>query len=168
MIDWDELVCHEGPGVWRAIYRIVRSSADADECLQETFVAALNVSARGQVDCWPALLKRLAVARAVDCLRRRVRRTRREELMDATLLAAGSAGPHEHAEAAELADELRWALAQLPARSAEVFCLHELEGWTYEEIGAQCSLSGNAVGALLHRTKLKLRKLLRSTKSRRT
>jgi RNA polymerase sigma-70 factor (ECF subfamily) len=82
-------------------------------------------------------------------------------------LVAESGGPHEQAEAAELADELRWALAQLPARSAEVFCLHELEGWTYEEIGAQCSLSGNAVGALLHRTKSKLRKLLSSTKSRR-
>jgi RNA polymerase sigma-70 factor (ECF subfamily) len=167
MIDWDELVRREGPAVWLASYRIVRSSADADECLQETFVAALNVSARGHVDCWPALLKRLAVTRAVDCLRRRIRRTRREALVDVTVLAAGSASPPEHAEAAELADELRWALAQLPARSAEVFCLHELEGWTYEEIGAQCSLSSNAVGALLHRTKSKLRKVLSSTKSRR-
>jgi RNA polymerase sigma-70 factor (ECF subfamily) len=168
MIDWDELVRREGPGVWRAIYRIVRNSSDADECLQETFVAALKFAERQQVDCLPALLKRLAIARAVDCLRRRVRRTRREETVDVAALATGSTGPQMLAEAAELADELRWALAKIPARSAEVFCLHELEGWTYEQIGVQCSLSGNAVGALLHRTKKKLRDLLSSTKSRRT
>ncbi len=166
MIDWDELVRREGPEVWRAIYRIVRSSADADECLQETFVAALKFCERQRVDCLPALLKRLAVARAVDCLRRRVRRTRREETIDVAALAASSVGPQGSAEAAELADELRRALAQLPARSAEVFCLHELEGWTYEQIGVECSLSGNAIGVLLHRTKKKLRDLLSSTRSR--
>jgi RNA polymerase sigma factor (sigma-70 family) len=88
--------------------------------------------------------------------------------VDVAALPSGTGNPTVQAEAAELAEELRWALAQIPARSAEVFCLHELEGWTYEQIGAECALSGNAVGALLHRTKSKLRKLLRSTKSRHT
>jgi DNA-directed RNA polymerase specialized sigma24 family protein len=49
MIDWDELVRHEGPAVWRTAYRIVRNGADADECFQEALLAALRVSDRQPV-----------------------------------------------------------------------------------------------------------------------
>ena len=40
MIDWDELMGREGTAVWRTAYRLVRNEADADECFQETFLAA--------------------------------------------------------------------------------------------------------------------------------
>jgi RNA polymerase sigma-70 factor (ECF subfamily) len=160
MVDWDELVRREGPVVWRAIFRLVGNRADADECLQETFVAAVRLSGRQAVENWPALLKRLSMARAVDCLRRRARRGRRAETADVTAMAGGAALPDAEAERAELAAALRLALAQLPARSAEAFLLHELEGWSYQEIGEHLSVSAAAVGALLHRARRKLRKLL--------
>jgi len=166
MVDWDELVRREGPAVWRTIYRLVQNQADADECLQETFVAAVKLSNYQAVGNWQALLKRLAIARAVDCVRQRLRRTRREDAIDVAMIAATVPDPHEQAETAELATALRWALAQIPARSAEVFCLHELEGWSYQEIGDQLSLSSNAIGVLLHRTRQKLRKLLSNSLER--
>ena len=166
MVDWDELVRREGPAVWRTIYRLVQNQADADECLQETFVAAVKLSNRQAVGNWPALLKRLAIARAVDCVRQRLRRTRREDATDVATIVTAVPDPHEQVETAELATALRWALAQIPVRSAEVFCLHELEGWSYQEVGDYLSLSSNAVGVLLHRTRQKLRKLLTNTLER--
>ena len=66
MVDWDELVRREGPVVWRTIYRLVHNQADADECMQETFVAAVKYSHHQPVGNWQAMPKRLAVARAVD------------------------------------------------------------------------------------------------------
>ena len=160
MIDWDELMEREGPSVWRTAYRLVRNEADADECFQETFLAALELSNRQSVRNWPALLQRLATRRAIDRLRNRMRRERREEIADLALAEAVQADPSQEAEAAELSSALRWALAQLPARQAEVFCLHELVDWSHQQIADQLGISANAVGVILHRTRQKLRELL--------
>ncbi len=166
MVDWDELVRREGPALWRTIYRLVQNQADADECLQETFVAAVKLSNHQPVGNWQSLLKRLAIARAVDRVRQRLRRTRREDATDVATIVTTVPDPHEQAVTAELAAAIRCALTQIPARSAEVFCLHELEGWSYQEIGGHFSLSSGAVGVLLHRTRKKLRKLLSDTLAR--
>ncbi len=160
MVDWDEIVRGEGPGVWRTIYRLVRHQADADECFQETFVAAWQWSHGQNVANWPALLKRLAITRAIDRLRRRLRSSRREDAIDVATLPANEAGPREQAAANELAAGLRWALSQLPAHNAEVFCLPELEGWTYQEIANHFCMSTSATGVLLHRTRRKLQDLM--------
>jgi DNA-directed RNA polymerase specialized sigma24 family protein len=55
-------------------YRITGNRVDADECLQETFVGALECARQARIRHWGALLRRLATARAVD----RVREGRRE------------------------------------------------------------------------------------------
>lgn len=163
MLDWNELVHAEGPAVWRVIQRLVQNRADADECLQETFLAAMRFSEREAVVSHPALLRRLAVARAVDCLRRRARqRSRERQAMVAEL--DGTADPRQQSECAELANELRAALAKLPARSAEMFCLSELEEWTHGDIGREFGLTANAVGVIIHRAKHRLRKLLKANK----
>ena len=162
MIDWDELVCREGSVVWRTVYRLLRNQTDADECFQETFLAALKVSNRQPVRNWPALLQRLATSRAIDRVRRRLRRRSWEKVADLSLAEAGRSDPSQEAEAAELADALRWAIAQLHGRQAEIFCLRELEDWSYEQIADQLRMSTNAVGVVLHRTRQKLQKLLKS------
>ncbi len=160
MPDWDEIVRRDGPVVWRTAYRLLNNSADADECFQEVFVAALEVSRREQVGNWRALLQRLAAARAVDRLRERYRRRSREQTADWNTLAGNQPSPSQGAEEAELAQRLRDALAQIPAQQAEVFSLHGLEGWSYQEIAEQLSLSINTVGVLLHRARKRLRELL--------
>jgi len=160
MPDWDEIVRRDGPAVWRTAYRLLNNSADADECFQEVFVAALEVSRREQVGNWRALLQRLAAARAVDRLRERYRRRSREQTTDWNTLAGNEPSPSQGVEEAELAQCLRDALAQIPAQQAEVFSLHGLEGWSYQEIAEQLSLSINTVGVLLHRARKRLRELL--------
>jgi RNA polymerase sigma-70 factor (ECF subfamily) len=160
MPDWDEIVRHEGPAVWRTAYRLLNNSADADECFQEAFVAALEVSRREEVGNWRALLQRLASARSVDRLRERCRRRSREQCADWNDVAGSEPQPSQGAEAVELAQRLREALAQIPVQQAEIFCLHGLEGWSYEEIAEQLSLTLNTVGVLLHRARKRLRVLL--------
>jgi RNA polymerase sigma-70 factor (ECF subfamily) len=161
MIDWNELMHREGSAVWRTAYRLVRNEADADECFQETFLAALELSNRQSVRNWPALLQRLATCRAIDRLRKRLRRERREEIVDLALAEAADADPSQQMEVAELTSALRWALAQLPARQAEVFCLHELGDWSYQQIADQLGKSANSVGVILHRAREKLQELLK-------
>jgi RNA polymerase sigma-70 factor (ECF subfamily) len=161
MIDWNELLRREGSAVWRTVYRLVRNQADAEECFQETFLAALEIANRATVENWPGLLQRLATARGIDRLRKRLRRMRREEIADLALAETAEPGPAQQAETAELAAALRWALAQLPVRQAELFCLHELSDWSYQDIAEQFAMSTSAVGVTLHRTRHKLQELLK-------
>ncbi len=159
MPDWQEIVSRDGPAAWRAAYRITGNRADADECLQEAFLGALEYARRVQVRQWGALLRRLAMARAVDRLRERRRRPG-DGLADWDSLEAPRVPVSRDLEDAELADRLRSALALISARQAEVFCLHCLEDFSYEEIAQQLAVSVAAVGVHLHRARERLRELL--------
>jgi RNA polymerase sigma-70 factor (ECF subfamily) len=100
------------------------------------------------------------MARSMDRLRQRYRRRGRETTAEWDDHAAGDASPAQCAEAAELSERLRNALAELPVKQAEAFCLFNLEGWTYQEIGVQLNCSIDNVGVLLHRARTKLRQRL--------
>ena len=150
----------EGPAVWRTAYRLLGNNADADECFQETFLGALRLSQRQPLRNIRAVLQRLATARAMDQLRRRYRQRKREETADWADRAADIASPGQCAEAAELSDRLRTALAELPGKQAEAFCLFNLEGWSYQQIAGHLDSSVDAVGVLLFRARAKLRQRL--------
>ena len=164
MDNWQDLVVQYGPLVWKTAYRLLTHQADAADCFQETFLSALEVTRRQEVRHWPGLLQRLATARALDALRRRVRQADRlAPSTNCDALPSRDPDPLQQAQAAELAEQLRQALSMLPARQAELFCLREISGLSYEEIAAQADLSVDAVGVILHRTRVRLRDLLKST-----
>jgi RNA polymerase sigma-70 factor (ECF subfamily) len=160
MVDWEAILAHEGPAVWRTLWRLLGDRADADECFQETFLSALRFSRAQVVLHWSALLQRLATARAVDLLRRRYRL--REALgesageSDVEAAISDRPGPVELAAASELSERLRRALARLSQEQAEIFSLHALSGWSYEEIGRQMGMSSSNVGVTLHRARHRL------------
>jgi RNA polymerase sigma-70 factor, ECF subfamily len=164
IVDWDSVVAREGPTVWRAARRVVGNDADAEDVFQDTFVAAVELARRQPVRQWRGLLLRLAHARAIDRLRQRYRRAGREDAAGAEsnfdAVASDDPLPHQHAEAAELSARLREALAELPQKQAEVFCLFCLEGWTYQEISDHLDASIDAVGVMVHRARARLRTLL--------
>jgi RNA polymerase sigma-70 factor (ECF subfamily) len=160
MPDWQEIVSRDGPAVWRSAYRYVGNRADADECFQEALLAAWEFSRRQQVQNWRALLIRLAAARAIDRLRRRRHQATPREVPDWNSLPDQSPSPDQSAEDAELSERLRTALALIPPRQAEVFCLHCLEGFSYQEVAGQLAITVDAVGVLLHRARNRLRELL--------
>jgi RNA polymerase sigma-70 factor (ECF subfamily) len=160
MPDWQEILSRDGPAVWQTAYRYLGNRADADECFQEAFLAAFEFSRRQEVQNWRALLKRLVAARAVDRLRRRRHQTGRREAPDWEALPDQAPTPPQVAEDAESSERLRAALAVLPPRQAEAFCLHCLEGFSYQEVAEQMTISVDAVGVLLHRARGRLRQLL--------
>ena len=161
MTDWRVIVDGHGQLVWRTVYRLVGNHADASDCFQETFLEAVRVDRREPVRDWSGLLRRLATARALDLLRVRYRqRDRCDPAADATLAESHDPGPPLQAEARELVDRLRIALAQLPRQQAEVFCLCRLDCLSYREAAARLAVDTNTVGVLLHRASKRLRELL--------
>jgi RNA polymerase sigma-70 factor, ECF subfamily len=161
MTDWETIVERHGGIVWQTIFRLVGDRADAADCFQETFLKAVEIAPRGTGRDWPALLRRLAVSRALDFLRARYRRRRRlDAAAETDTLAARTPGPEDEAEAAELAERLRAALADLPAPQAEAFCLVCLHEWSYGEAAALLGATANAVGSLTHRARRRLREAL--------
>jgi RNA polymerase sigma-70 factor (ECF subfamily) len=161
VVDWQVVVKKHGPVVWGTAYRLLGNHADAADCFQETFICALEVSRRQHVFNFSALLVRLATARAIDRLRRRMREPNiSSETADYTAIPSDDAEPYQHVQAKELADGLREALAQLPPQEAQVFCLRYLNNMSYHRIARQLGIKNSSAGVLLHRARTKLREYL--------
>jgi RNA polymerase sigma-70 factor (ECF subfamily) len=161
MIDWSQIVAQYGPMVFKTAYRLLNNDADAADCFQRTFLAALEVAKTDVILNWSALLKRVALARAIDLLRHRKREAGRlTALPDAGPADSGALQPIHAAAASELAEHLREALGDLEAQQAQVFCLACLEDCSYQEIAAQLGLTVNHVGVLLNRARAALRQRL--------
>lgn len=162
MIDWQVIIEEHGRIVWQVSYRLLGNHADAADCFQETFVSALKFCRRQRVRDFPALLTRLATARAIDQLRRRFRRSNletnlEEPYCDEQALSSNTC-PSQQLQQQELTDRLRESLSRLPEQEAEVFCLRYLNDMSYQQIGAELGISTNTAGVLLHRARAKLRK----------
>lgn len=160
MADWEGIVERDGPAVWRTVYRLLGRRADAEECFQETFLAAIELWRRQPVRNPRAALLRLATARAVDRLRQRYRRAGRETAAQWDTVPHPGEGPPGEVAANELSQRLREALTLLPEKQADVFCLNALEGWAYAEVAEELGISTDAVGVLLHRARARLRAAL--------
>ncbi|MGD2174898.1 MAG: sigma-70 family RNA polymerase sigma factor [Candidatus Brocadiaceae bacterium] len=161
MADWQRILREHGRTVWQVAWRLLGDRSDAEECFQETFLSAYEVSCREEVRDWPALLKTLATRRALDLLRAKIRREDGlDRSTDCGRIPGEAPQPHQQARRNELADRLRRAMTALSPRQAEVFSLRFVEGMRYEEIGRALDLTTNAVGVLLHEARERLRERL--------
>lgn len=156
---------HEA-AVYRFARTLTREPADADDVLQETFIAAWR-GASGYAGTGTARSWLLSIARNV--VRHRIRRRVGEpddfESLDVLAERAGwgadsaSERAHDRAIARELLDA---ALAQLPADEREVLVLRELEGFTGEETADLLHCSVPAMKSRLHRARIHLAAALRA------
>jgi RNA polymerase sigma-70 factor (ECF subfamily) len=162
LTDWDRIVRDDGPTVFGAVWRILGHAADTQDVVQDVFLEAYRLRAAGLVRHWNGLLRRLAACRALDRLRQR---RRKAHSLNGLVLVSREHGPVEVAVANELAERVRQAIAQLPEREAEVFCLRYLEEMSYEQIAETLHVSGGAVAAALHKARAKLEKLLAEDKT---
>jgi RNA polymerase sigma-70 factor, ECF subfamily len=155
-LDWNAIVRDHGPAVFGAAWRIVGQAADAEDVTQEVFMQAYRLHRGQTVRSWPALLRRLAVCRALD----RVRRRRPTVSISGLPLAASGASPELDAMAAELAERLPEAISRLPQREGEVFCLRYFEDLSNEQIAEALDMQAGAVAVALHKARAKLGALL--------
>jgi len=153
--DWDQLVEQHSGLVWTTVRRLL-DAADAADCFQDTFVAALQLAQRRRVENWPAMLRCLATARAIDRLRRRSRLAHRMNGQAAARETGPQTGPLEQLVAGELQARARALIARLPPREAEVVCLRHLSELSNEEVASVLGLRAGAVAVLLHKAHRRL------------
>ena len=145
--------------VLRAAYRITGNMADAEDVAQIVFLRL--ASSNGPVANAGSYLYRAAINGALDLLRRR-KAAATEPLEGAAGVASSGLGssPEREASGAELGNFLRAAIAELPARAAEMFTLRYLEELGNREIAALLGTSQAVVAVTLHHARSRLKKRL--------
>jgi RNA polymerase sigma-70 factor, ECF subfamily len=141
-----------GPMVAGICWRILGHRADAEDAVQETFLQACQLAGKEPIHNWPGLLRRLATT----CSLARLRKRRRPATSIVDDLLSPEASPVEALERRELYDRVRSAIANLPPRDAEVFCLRYLESLSHEEIVEALKLPYAAVTSAIYRAKKRL------------
>lgn len=145
--------------------RIVVPRAAADDVAQDVFVDLITrlhqYDGRGSFAGW---VRSIAVSRCLMHLRSPWQRSRRW-LESATLTLDGLHDDWQRATGGDAADgadtvDLERALAQLGAHARAVVWLHDVEGYTHAEIGAQFGASASFSKSQLSRAHERLRELL--------
>lgn len=156
----ERLIRTHGDAVWRAIVRVLGSSShDAADVFQQAFVEWSERRRKTAIVDDGAMFKSIAVARAIDAIRRRVRDRGRTTSVEAD---ATTTLDSAEAEATELLDDLRVALADLPTQQATAFVLTQIEGEPHAAAAEALGVTANHVGVLVHRARATLRERLES------
>ena len=167
MTDWDDILDRHGPRVWRMAHRMLGNAHDADDCLQDVFLAAWEYSRSQPIRYWPAFLQVTLTNKALDRIRRRVRCP---DPVGGPAADAGLASPEptpeQQAQAAELADRLRWALTCLTDQEAQVFCLCCLEDFGHAEVAETLGINLNTAYARLRAARHDLEKAVKRVQAR--
>jgi RNA polymerase sigma-70 factor, ECF subfamily len=156
MANWDQIVTDHGPAIFCLARRILGAAPDAEDVVQEVFLEAFQFRQKQEVDNWIGLLRRMAIHRALDRLRRR----RRTEPLSGQECSDAGDGPLNAAVAGELADRLRSAITHLPDRQGAVFSLRYFDDQSYDQIAEILGIEPSAVGVALHKARVRLQSLL--------
>lgn len=151
-----ELVKRHGRYLYRVAYSLTGNAADAEDIVQETFIAVINSKFRGEsaVRTW---LVQILVRRSA-MLRRSLRRLRKRVggMSEASDLGDRPAG----ASASEGLDarlDLAVMLETLSLEHRQVIVLREVEGMSYEEMATVLGVPRGTVESRLHRARGELR-----------
>lgn len=140
------------PMVAGICWRILGHRADAEDAMQETFLKALGLSERETIRHWPGLFRRLATTSALAKLRTRGRLVN----LEGSELISREQTPVESLERKELHARLREAIAKLPPRDAEVFCLRYLENLSHDDIALSLEIPYASVTSAIYRARKRL------------
>lgn len=143
--------------VFRLAYRMTGDDALAQDCTQETFVRAFDRldGFRGDaaLSTW---LHSITTSVVLNTLRKVKRFRRREtELDEAATVTSG-----ERRSDPDLKMKLHEAIDRLPDKYRMVFVMHDVEGYTHEEIAAALGTKEGTSKAQLSRARAKLRDAL--------
>jgi RNA polymerase sigma-70 factor (ECF subfamily) len=142
--------------------RMVGDRGRAEELTQDVFVRAWEKLGqfRGE-SAFGTWLHRLAVNVVLnDRQAERRRRDRHDDgIEDVDTLPYGDSRP---VEVPGLSIDLEKAIAGLPPGARKVFVLHDVEGFTHEEIAESLGVTAGGCKAQLHRARMLLREALNS------
>ncbi|MEO6539455.1 MAG: RNA polymerase sigma factor [Ferruginibacter sp.] len=161
--EWQDMVYNTALG-------IVQHADDADDITQEVFIQVYqSVSSFKGDSKFSTWLYRITISKALDHEKKKKRKKRFGFMQG---LFGGDEEEQVHAvefdhpgvqmEKKERANELFYALKQIPDKQRIAFTLHKLEGQSYQEVAGIMNTTLYAVESLMGRAKVNLRKVLGS------
>lgn len=145
------------PRVYAVVRRIAGDDDLAQDYAQEAWIRAIRALPTFRGDArFSTWLHRIAVNSALQALRKAETRQKREGPMPETIAITPKSGD------VLLGDRLERALDQLPVRMRKVLILHDVEGYTHDEIGELLGVAAGTSKSQLFKARGKMRTLLQA------
>ena len=143
------------PRVYAVVRRLAGDDGLADDWAQEAWIRAFRALPKFRGDsAFSTWLHRVAVNSALQGKRRRSRHdTRETDLPDAL--------PGGRTDSPVLRITLERALEKLPDGMRQILVLHDVEGFTHEEIGEMLGVAAGTSKSQLFKARAKMREMLR-------
>lgn len=145
-----------GPRVYAVVRRIAGDDESARDYAQEAWIRAIRALPTFRGDArFSTWLHRIAVNAALQAARKAEKRRRYQgPIPDDVPVAADDGDPL-------LEERLEAALDRLPDGMRQVLVLHDVEGYTHEEIGEAMGVTAGTSKSQLFKARAKMRELLR-------
>jgi RNA polymerase sigma factor (sigma-70 family) len=147
--------------VYTLARRLTRTPHDAEDVLQETFLEVVRsirqFRGEGSLAGW---IRRVAASKALMRLRQEGARPPEQELSDELADSIAARHPGAGPAAAVERMDLETAVARLSDSARAVLWLHDVEGYSHEEIGAMAGKTPSFSKSQLARAHARLRVLL--------
>jgi RNA polymerase sigma-70 factor (ECF subfamily) len=150
------------PALWRMALRLSRGAEEeARDVMQETWIRAAD---RLDTFRWESSLRTWLISIALNCSRERIRRESREAHAGGAdrVAAADAVRSNGAAGGAVEPIDLARAIDALPDGYRRVLVLHDLEGYTHDEIGRLLGVEPGTSKSQLHRARASVRARLAS------
>ncbi|MCH7564842.1 MAG: RNA polymerase sigma factor [Gemmatimonadetes bacterium] len=145
------------PRVYAVVRRIAGDDDLAQDYAQEAWIRAIRALPTFRGDArFSTWLHRIAVNSALQALRKTETRQKREGPMPETIAVSPESSD------VLLGDRLERALDQLPVRMRKVLILHDVEGYTHDEIGELLGVAPGTSKSQLFKARGKMRTLLQA------
>lgn len=164
---WGEIVRTYGDRVYKLAYRLAGNQHDAEDITQEVFIRVFKSLDRFEPGSFTGWLHRITTNVFLDMVRRRGK-VRMNPLGEETAqLPANTPTPEQALADANLDPDLQAALDDLAPeyRAAVVLC--DVEGLTYDEVGAALGVKVGTVRSRIHRGRRNLREGLQARRAAR-
>ena len=149
--------------MYAVVIRLVQGSeADAEEVIQDAWILAAQKLSSFR---WNSALRTWLIGIAINCARNRYRHMKTHSHVDLAEVAELPAVPPIK-RPIELIDIER-AITQMPDGYREVLLLHDVEGYTHEEIGTMLGIEAGTSKSQLSRARSALRRTITETRPNR-
>jgi RNA polymerase sigma-70 factor, ECF subfamily len=158
--DFNSLVNAHSAAIFAYLWRILRDTADAEDCLQDTFLRAYRAYGRLDGHTNPkAWLYRIATNVARTRLKQRGREAVRTAALNPELVAAGPS-PDEQASRNALLETVAAAVDALPHHQRAALILRQYQGLSYDQIAAVLECSPESARANVYQGMRKLKAVI--------
>jgi len=155
--------------IYAHAYQMLGNHTEADEVLQETFVRLVKNISRLKTDAnFPSFIFKIATNYCIDIIRKRQRKFVNVEESEAEEsgwylleLSRSIPTPAEEQENRQLLELINAAIAELPPKQRATIVLHDVDGYSKEEIAQMMDCPQATVRSNLHIARSKVKKKLK-------